>query len=214
VKNSLFALIFLFSITSLAEATLGKPAPDFTLQGIAPGKDAKLENFKLSDPKYKGKIVVLEWFNEGCPFVRKHYNAGNMQRLQSEYTKPIKDGVIWFTIASSAKGKQGYVDEKSVKQASMDHHMANTALLIDKGSKVAALYGAKTTPHMFVIDAKGVLVYEGAIDSDSTAKPMDLEKYKADPTVEKYAEAAIKDLRAGGKVTVASKDPYGCSVKY
>ncbi len=180
-------------------------SPEFSLVG----RDGKTHN--LSDVKGK-KVVVLEWFNSGCPYVRKHYNSGNMQRLQQKYA--VAD-IAWFTIASSAKGKEGHLEgAKEAAQAYTQHHMKSTALLLDPKSEVAKAYEAKTTPHMFVIDKKGLVAYNGAIDGDSTARPMKLDEYLKNGSVKHYLEDAVDAVRAGKKVEVSSTDPYGCSVKY
>lgn len=168
MKMVYMMLLAAYGSFALASADVGKPAPDFSLTG----NDGQVH--KLSE--YKGKdVVVLEWFNPGCPYVHKHYDSGNMQRLQKQFTAA---GVRWFTIASSAPGKEGYIAnpdaaEKMVKEKGM----ANTALLLDSTRQVARSYGAKTTPHMFVIDKKGLIAYNGAIDSESTARPMKVDEY-------------------------------------
>lgn len=207
MKNLILVLLAICSTTVWAGANVGERAPDFSLKG------ANGVVYKLSDFTKQKKIVVLEWFNEGCPYVRKHYNAGNMQRLQTE-TK-AKGNVVWFTIASSAKGKQGYVDNAAqAMELVKSKGIASTAFLLDPGSQTARAYEAKTTPHMFVIDAKGLIAYNGAIDSDDTARPMKLEDYKKNSAVKKYVENAVADLEAGREPKVSSTEPYGCSVKY
>jgi hypothetical protein len=148
--------------------------------------------------------VVLEWVNEGCPYVRKHY-SGNMQGLQQAARA---DGVVWLTIASSAPGKQGYFDAPAAKTWMDAKGAKPTALLLDGENKVATLYKAKTTPHMFVIDKTGAVVYEGAIDDIPTAKVEDLGKAK------NLVAAALADVKAERKVATPFATPYGCSVKY
>jgi peroxiredoxin len=206
--KTIFALIicvatnFAWAIKPVAE--LGKLAPDFSLTG-ADGKTYKLSEFK-------GKTIILEWFNAGCPYVHKHYDSGNMQRLQTEYRGT---DVAWFTIASNAKGREGHIgDVKEAKATAEKLKLASTALLIDSDAKVAQAYGAKTTPHMFVIDKKGLLAYNGAIDSESTARPMKLAEYKKDPKIQHWFEDAVKAVRKDEKPKMAATDPYGCSVKY
>lgn len=180
-------------VPSLANA---KPAPDFTAVD-ADGKTRSLSEFR-------GKTVVLEWVNEGCPYVRKHY-SGNMQGLQQAARA---DGVVWLTIASSAPGKQGYFDGATAKTWMSAKGAKPTALLLDGDNKVATLYKAKTTPHMFVIDKTGAVVYEGAIDDIPTAKVEDLGKAK------NLVAAALAEVKAGRKVATPFATPYGCSVKY
>ncbi|HEX8281531.1 MAG TPA: redoxin domain-containing protein, partial [Chthoniobacterales bacterium] len=155
---------FAASLSFAEEVKVGAEAPNFTL------KDSSGKTHSLSD--YKGKFVVLEWFNEGCPFVKKHYSSGNMQKLQKEYTG--KD-VVWLSINSSAEGEQGHVTPESAPKTIADWKMDSTKLLLDGDGKVGKMYGAKTTPHMFVIDKAGKLVYQGAIDSKPTPNTADLE---------------------------------------
>ncbi|AAK22207.1 thioredoxin family protein [Caulobacter vibrioides] len=174
-----------------------RPAPDFTAID-ADGKTRSLSEFR-------GKTVVLEWTNEGCPYVRKHY-SGNMQGLQQAARA---DGVVWLTIASSAPGKQGHFADGAAAKAWMNARGAKpTALLLDADNKVATLYKAKTTPHMFVIDKTGAVVYEGAIDDKPTNKVEDIQGSK------NLVAAALGDLKAGRKVATPFVTPYGCSVKY
>lgn len=180
-----------------ASAAVGKPAPNFSL------KDTAGKKWKLSD--LKGKIVVLEWFNHGCPFVKKHYGSGNMQKLQKEYTGK---GVTWLSINSSAKGKQGNATNAEHDKAVKDNNAAPTAVLVDEDGAVGRAYGAKTTPDMYVIDKQGVLVYAGAIDDKSGFDQSEI------ATAKNYVKAALDELLSGKTVTVAETKPYGCSVKY
>lgn len=180
-----------------AGPTVGKPAPTFTLKDWN-GKDRKLSDFK-------GKIVVLEWFNHGCPFVKKHYDSGNMQDLQKTY---MGKGVIWLAICSSAEGKQGYGTGDEHKKAFKEKNSAPTAVLIDSEGTTGRAYGAKTTPHMFVIDGKGVLVYAGAIDDNRTPDK------EAAKTAKNYVAAALNETLAKKPVAMSSTKSYGCSVKY
>jgi peroxiredoxin len=196
----LSALALVLAATALAHAagpTVGQPAPDFTLP------DAKGAAHSLSD--YKGKIVVLEWFNPGCPFVRKHYGPGSMQKLQQQATK---DGVVWLSIDSSAPGKQGHLEPSQAAETEKSLGMHSTALLLDPEGKVGRLYEARTTPEMFVINADGVLVYKGAIDDRPTPDPASLQDAK------NYVAAALAALKSGQPVTPAETKSYGCSVKY
>lgn len=180
-----------------AEIECGKKAPDFTLPN-AEGKKESLSN-------YAGKFVVLEWVNFGCPFVRKHYDSYNMQKLQEAYTKK---GVIWLSICSSAEGKQGHLTSAEISRE-LKHKKAHpTSYLVDADGGVGKLYGAKATPHMFVINDKGILVYKGAIDDKPSVDEADLNGAK------NYVKAALDEAMAGGKVSTASTKAYGCSVKY
>ena len=178
-------------------AELGKPAPDFTLADMN-GKEVSLS-------QYKGKIVVLEWLNYGCPFVRKHYGASNMQKLQSAYTQK---GVAWISISSSAPGREGYMSAAEAITATAEHAAHPTTVALDPDGKVGKMYGARVTPHMFIVNKDGVLAYAGAIDDQPSANPDSIAEAK------NYVAAALDELIAGKSVSVASSDPYGCSVKY
>ena len=199
LASTCLAACLLAATTSLrAEApAVGMAAPDFSL----PNSDGKTD--KLSE--YKGKYVVLEWTNPECPFVRKHYESGNMQKLQAEY---VKKGVVWLSIDSSAPGEQGYLDGSDAKKAKADKYAADSALLLDPDGKVGHLYEAKNTPQMFVIDPEGKLIYSGAIDSFASADKADLSK------ATNYIRVALDEALAGKPVTHAQSKPYGCSVKY
>lgn len=190
------ALTLLAHQVALADAKVGKPAPAFTLTDAA-GKSHTLADFK-------GKTVVLEWTNADCPFVKKHY-SGNMQKQQGEATS---DDVVWLSINSSADGKQGHVDGKSAQQVIARTGGKQTAYLLDSPGVVGRAYGAKTTPHMYVIDGQGTLQYAGAIDSIASADKDDISK------ATQYVPQALADLEAGKPVRVASTQPYGCSIKY
>jgi len=178
-------------------AETGKPAPAFFVKDIA-GKEQSLA-------KYKGKIIVLEWNNPGCPFVKKHYQSGNMQALQHD---ALSKHVIWLTINSGAEGKQGFMDAAQAKTYIADMKTHQTAYILDPKGTLGTLYGAKTTPHMFVVDAQGILAYAGAIDDKPTADQEDIK------TAHNYVRAAIDELIAGKPVTTAQSRAYGCSVKY
>ncbi|PZO87563.1 MAG: thioredoxin family protein [Micavibrio aeruginosavorus] len=184
-------------LTANAAVTVGKPAPDFT------GTDTNGKEHKLSD--FKGKTVVLEWTNPGCPFVVKHYDSGNMQKLQEEYTG--KD-VVWLTINSGAEGKQGHLTNEEANKYIADHKAKQTAMILDGKGTIGKLYDAKTTPHMFVIDKDGVLVYDGAIDDNDSANKEDA------ATANNYVKAALDSIAAGKPVEKSKTKPYGCSVKY
>lgn len=180
-----------------AEVKNGEPAPDFTLT------DSNGKSHKLSD--FKGKLVVLEWTNSECPFVVKHYGSNNMQKLQKELTG---EGIVWLTINSSAEGKQGHCTPEQANEKVKTSGAAPTAVLLDPDGKVGKQYGAKTTPHMYVIDKEGILQYQGAIDSDNSPKP------EAIASAENYVKSAVAEITAGKPVTKANTKPYGCSVKY
>ncbi|MCF7807067.1 MAG: thioredoxin family protein [Candidatus Marinimicrobia bacterium] len=178
-------------------AEVGKPAPDFTLQ------DPMGITVSLND--FKGKHVVLEWVNYDCPFVKKHYNSGNMQMLQAKYTE---QGVVWLTINSSAPGKQGNYSTKEILQRSREHNTAFSAYLRDESGKVGRAYGAKTTPHMFVVDPQGMVIYAGGIDDIRSTNVKDIDK------ATNYVAAALDAALAGKAVATSTSKPYGCSVKY
>ena len=180
-----------------AAAVVGDPAPAFTLTAT------NGETRSLAD--LKGKTVVLEWWNYECPFVGKHYGSGNMQKLQREWTAK---GVVWLTISSSAPGKQGYVDAAKANGWMEEKGAAQTAVLLDHDGKVGRAYGAKTTPHMFVIDSKGTVVYAGGIDDKPSTDQADI------ATAKNFVAAALAEVTAGKRVTMSISQPYGCSVKY
>ncbi|MBN1408771.1 MAG: thioredoxin family protein [Calditrichaceae bacterium] len=186
-----------FSLMLIQAAELDKRAPDFTLQ------DYNGKTYKLSD--FKGKYVVLEWINFGCPFVQKHYNSGNMQTLQKKYTE---NGVIWLSICSSAEGKQGYYTAKELANIAKEQGVNSTAYLIDESGEVGKLYDAKTTPHMYIINPKGNLIYAGAIDDVRSTNVEDVK------TAKNYVSSVLNDCLAGKMVESAATTPYGCSVKY
>jgi len=196
---SLLAILALLGLSSYAADSpkVGSAAPSFS----APDTNGKTRS--LSD--FKGKYVVLEWFNPECPFVKKHYGGGNMQKLQKEFTDK---GVVWLSVDSSAPGKEGSLtaEEGNKKMAEWKAH--STALLLDGDGKVGRTYGAKNTPHMFIINPEGKLIYEGAIDSKASPNPDDI------PSSTNYVKAALDDSLAGKPVGTPTTRPYGCSVKY
>jgi peroxiredoxin len=177
--------------------TIGAPAPDFSLS------DTNGVRHSLSD--FKGNIVVLEWTNPECPFVKKHYETGNMQGLQE---KAVASGVTWLTINSSAQGKQGYMTAEEANSYIAEEGSRETARLVDSSGEVGHLYGALTTPHMFVIDANGTLAYKGAIDDNPSADPVSVAGAK------NYVTAALASLAAGKPIENAETRSYGCGVKY
>lgn len=180
-----------------AEAVPGKPAPAFE------AKDATGKVQKLSD--YAGKWVVLEWFNKDCPYVQKHYGSGNMQSLQKTYSDK---GVVWLSVNSSAKGKEGYTEPSEAVKVAKEEKSNALAVLLDPTGVVGKAYGAKTTPHMFVVDPKGMVVYAGAIDDNDSSDPSVIAKSK------NFVAAALDQGMTGKKIEIASKKPYGCGTKY
>ncbi|HXH30132.1 MAG TPA: redoxin domain-containing protein [Bacteriovoracaceae bacterium] len=198
MKSAIALLTLVLSLKGFA-LTTGTPAPDFKLKGIA----AKGKEVSLSE--LKGKTIVLEWLNHGCPFVRKHYDSGNMQALQK---KSVEGNVLWFSIVSSAPGKQGHVDETGALKEKMDNKSSATDILLDPSGKVGQLYGAKTTPAMYIIDKTGVLVYQGAIDDRPDTEKLSIASAK------NYVSAALDELSSGKKVTTHTTKSYGCAVKY
>ncbi len=176
---------------------VGTAAPDFSVA------DSHGKKHSLGD--FKGKWVVLEWFNPECPFVKKHYGSGNMQKLQAEYTGK---GVAWISVDSSAAGKEGNLTPDAGNAKMEEWKMKSTALLLDADGKMGQAYGAKNTPHMFIISPEGKVAYEGAIDSKPSANPADI----AGAT--NYVKVALDESLGGKPVTNANTKPYGCSVKY
>jgi len=188
---------FLVAAPANANAVVGQPAPAFT------ATDSNGRSHSLSD--FRGKTVVLEWTNADCPFVKKFYSGGDMQRLQADARK---QGVVWLTVNSGATGKQGHVSGADANAKMKRQGFNSTAYLLDHNGAVGKAYGARTTPHMFVIDAKGTLVYAGGIDNMPTADPADIGK------AQNFVKLALADIAAGKPVATASSRPYGCSVKY
>ncbi len=182
---------------ALAAPAIGQPAPAFTI------KDGAGQTRSLSE--FKGKTVVLEWTNAGCPYVQKHYESGNMQGLQKG---AAKDGVVWLTLISSAPGKQGYVSPAEAKTWKSTTGAGSTAVLLDPTGQVGHAYEAKTTPHMYVVNPAGTLVYMGGIDDKPTADPASLKG------ATNYVAAALSDVKAGRPVAKAVSKPYGCTIKY
>lgn len=193
----LFLLLFFALSSAQANVKTGNPAPNFALPS-AKGKSVELKHFR-------GKTVVLEWKNHGCPFVKKHYNSKNMQKLQKKYGDK---GVVWLSIISSAPGKQGYSSPDQALEDIKNYHASPTEVLIDSDGRVGRLYGAMTTPHMFVINDKGLLVYQGAIDNNDSSDPDDV------ATAKNYVQMALDSTLKHGKIPVSETEPYGCSVKY
>lgn len=184
---------------AVADATIGADAPGFTAL-TSDGTELSLSDFA-------GKTVVLEWTNDGCPFVQKHYDEShrNMQTLQ---TGALEDDVVWLSVISSAPGKQGHVSADEANALSEARGAVPRAVLLDESGDIGRLYGAKTTPHMYVITADGALAYQGAIDSNRSANPADI------PAATNYVTAALESVATGTPVETTVTKAYGCSVKY
>ena len=191
------AAFSLAPIAARAASDLGKAAPPFVTT------DSNGKSWSLA--ALRGKVVVLETTNHECPYVGKHYRSGNMQAQQRE---AAAEGVVWLTVASSALGKQGYVTAAQANEIVAASHAAPAAVLLDPESQIAHDYGATVTPHMYIVDASGVLVYKGGIDSIATADRDDI------PRAKQYVRAALTELLAGKPITDASTRPYGCNLKY
>lgn len=197
LARCVMALVALTLPLSAYAVRVGDAAPDFT------GTDSHGQSHKLSE--YRGKFVVLEWTNHNCPFTRKHYDSGNMQALQKQWTDK---GVVWLTVISSAPGGDGYMTAAEENSYLSKEHAAPTAVLLDPQGTIGHEYDAKTTPHMFVIDPKGKLVYAGAIDDHATTDVSDVKSSK------NYVSDALTEAMAGQAVATSYTRPYGCSVKY
>ena len=191
--------VLMLAVTGAAAASadIGSPAPEFTLP------DTKGSQHTLAD--LRGSYVVLEWTNHQCPFVRKHYGSGNMQSLQKEYTS---DGVVWLSIISSAPGEQGYVSAEEADELTLERKASPSAVLLDPEGKVGKLYDARTTPHMYVIDPNGTLIYKGGIDDKPSTRLADID------TATNYVRVALTEAKSGQTVSNPVTRPYGCSVKY
>ena len=192
-----FTLAFVAASAMQAAVEVGKPAPEFSL------KDINGVTHDLSD--YRGKTVVLEWVNPECPFVRKHYRSGNIPKLQKSAKS---DGVVWLSVNTGQPGDQGVYDAKRHAEWAKSVNASPSAYLRDSEGRVGRLYGAKATPHIFVINGDGTLVYNGAIDSIRSADVEDIAK------AENYVASALAAVKAGKPVTKATSQPYGCPVKY
>ncbi|UYN94468.1 MAG: thioredoxin family protein [Enhydrobacter sp.] len=191
------AALALAPATAFAAADLGQPAPLFT------ATDSNGKTWSLAD--LRGKVVVLETTNHDCPYVRKHYVSNNMQNQQRE---AAARGVVWLTVASSAPGEQGHVDAAQANALTRDRNAAPAAVLLDPQSRIARAYDATVTPHMYIIDAQGRLVYKGGIDSIRSSNPSDI------PKATQYVRVALEEVLAGKPVSEASTRAYGCSLKY
>ncbi|MCF8261653.1 MAG: thioredoxin family protein [Melioribacteraceae bacterium] len=195
-----FLMIISISLTTMVLANqpeIGKKAPDFTLT------DSNGKTHSLTD--FAGKYVVLEWINFGCPFVKKHYNSGNMQKLQKQFTE--KD-VVWLSICSSAEGEQGNFENEEINSRLKKLGAAPSAYLIDESGTVGKAYGAKTTPHMYIINQEGILEYAGAIDDIRSTDVADIER------ANNYVSTGLNSLINGSKPEVTLTKSYGCAIKY
>jgi peroxiredoxin len=190
------AVTTLFAATAAASAAVGQQAPAFTVTDLA-GKPVKLED-------YKGKTVVLEWTNFGCPFVMKHYNSGNMQALQKKYGSDV----VWLAVNSTNKSHSDYTEPTKLTQQLQGFGAQPARYLMDEPGTMGLAYGAKTTPHMYIIDPRGLVVYNGAIDDKRSTNVADVK------TSKNYVVAALDEIKAGKPITVASTAPYGCTIKY
>jgi peroxiredoxin len=195
-RYATFAATALVTLIATA-APVGQPAPAFH------GTDSQGRTQTLA--QYRGKYVVLEWHNHDCPFTKKHYNSGNMQALQKQWTAK---GVVWLTIISSAPGQEGYVTAAEENAYMAKAHAVPTAAILDPTGAIGHLYEAKTTPDMFIIDPQGKLIYSGAIDDHPTADASDI------PASKNYVSAALEEAMSGKPIAQAATRPYGCSVKY
>ncbi|MEO1020038.1 MAG: redoxin domain-containing protein [Pseudomonadota bacterium] len=180
-----------------ASPEIGVAAPAFS------GTTSKGETLSLEE--FRGQTVVLEWTNHGCPYVQKHYGTGNMQALQKQATD---DGVVWLSVISSRPGSQGYVEGAEADQLTVEREAAPTQVVLDPEGDIGRLYGATNTPHMYIVDAGGMLVYKGGIDDKPSARWSDVE------TAHNYVGAALGELAAGGVISEPVTRAYGCSVKY
>ncbi|MFK7842954.1 MAG: redoxin domain-containing protein [Sphingorhabdus sp.] len=195
------------TVATIAAVALASPL------AAAQKNGALAQDFKLTDvngktvqlSQFRGKTVVLEWHNPGCPFVAKHYNSGNMQATQKAARK---QGAAWLTINSGAKGKQGHMTGAEARSLIAKQKIGSSKYLFDTKGLVGKAYGAKTTPHMYIINAKGILVYQGGIDSKPTANAADIK------TARNHVLAALNEMKSGDKISIAQARPYGCSVKY
>ncbi|MGE3146681.1 MAG: thioredoxin family protein [Pseudorhodoplanes sp.] len=194
---SALAFVATGAVGHAAELKIGDTSPDFTIVN-SDNKPVKLSDFR-------GKTVVLEWTNDGCPYVRKHYGTGNMQALQKKWTD---QGVVWLSVISSPPGEQGYAEGPRANQLTAERKASPTAVLLDPKQQVARAYGAMATPTMYVINGDGKFAYMGAIDDKPTSRPADVEGAK------NYVDQALAEIKAGKAVSTTTTRAYGCVVKY
>lgn len=196
MKKLALAAACALALPAFAAAPAGQPAPAFNVTDLA-GKPVSLAD-------YKGKTVVLEWNNFGCPFVQKHYRSGNMQALQKKYGKDV----VWLAVNSTTKSSTDYEDPARIESQLKGFQAAPARYLMDEPGTMGTAYGAKVTPHMYVIDPQGKVVYNGAIDDKRSANPEDVKSAK------NYVAVALDELKAGKPVSNPSTTPYGCTIKY
>jgi hypothetical protein len=198
LRRALFAVpALLFAAVAAAVPSVGQDAPDFAL------KDASGKAVKLSD--FRGRFVVLEWTNPGCPFVRKHYDSGNMASTQQD---ALARGAVWLSINSTERGSYDYVEAPKLVAWQKQRKVQPTATLMDEDGVAGQAYGARTTPHMYIVDPQGRLVYAGGIDSIPSARPDDIAK------AVNYVKQGLSEAVAGKPISAATTRPYGCSIKY
>ena len=197
LRTGLMLALALFAGGLAASPEVGQRAPDFS------GVDTSGKSWSLGE--LKGKLVILEWTNHDCPYVRKHYESGNMQALQKEAADA---GYVWLSVISSAPGKQGHVSASEADELTRSRGAAPAAVLLDEQGDIGRAYGARTTPHMYLIDQEGILRYMGGIDDIRSTDPADV------PKARNHVRAAMADIAAGRSVAAAVTPPYGCSVKY
>ncbi len=192
-----FSLGLLASANAGAEPVVGQPAPTFTGTAVEGG------SLNLAD--LRGKTVILEWTNHECPFVQKHYESGNIPKLQKQ---AASQGIVWLQVISSGAGKQGFVDAVTAKKLNQERGATPANTILDPSGAIGKLYAATNTPQLFIIDPKGVLLYKGGIDSIASADKDDI------ASAENYVDSALKELAAGKPISKAATKPYGCTVKY
>ena len=198
LRRTLFALpLVLAAAGAQAAATVGQPAPDITL------KDTTGKTVRLSD--FKGKHVVLEWTNPGCPFVRKHYDSGNMPATQKD---AASKNVVWLAVNSTEKASGDYLEPAKLTSWLKERQSVPTAILMDEEGTAGRAYGARTTPHMYIVNPQGQLIYAGGIDSIASAKADDI------PRATNYVKTGLAEALAGKRLTASTTRPYGCSIKY
>ncbi len=197
VRTIVSGLLLVAAGSASAAVKIGQPAPDFT------GTDSNGQQQTLSS--YRGKFVVLEWTNHDCPYVRKHYGAGNMQAQQRDAADA---GVVWLSVISSAPGQQGHVEPSKANELTRSRDAAPHAVVLDPSGDIGRSYDARTTPHMYIVDPNGTLVYQGGIDSITSADQDDI------PNARQHVRIALNELLSGAPVSQAVTRPYGCSVKY
>src|SRR5688572_15423932 len=197
LRRTVLALAAVLAVSAQAAPAVGQSAPDFTL------KDPSGKTVKLSD--FRGKHVVLEWTNPGCPYVRKHYNSGNMPATQKE---AVDKGVVWLSINSTGKSSIDYMEPAKLVAWQKERQSQPTAMLLDEEGTTGKAYGARTTPHMYIVNPQGQLIYAGGIDSIASSNPDDIKK------AVNYVSQGLNEALAGKPLSASTTRPYGCSIKY